>query len=61
MSVVETQQADKATQHAGDTVAKHQELTAAVCDVGLQTMQECNDWRMEQYISCEGCVSESNT
>jgi hypothetical protein len=38
--IVETRESDKATLNAGDSVAKFQERTAAICDVGLQTVQE---------------------
>jgi len=40
MSIVETLRADRATRNAGDSVAKCQERTATVCDVGHQTVQE---------------------
>jgi hypothetical protein len=39
-SIVETRRADKATRNDSDSVAKCQDRTAAVCDVGLQTEQE---------------------
>jgi len=39
-SIVETRRADKATRNVGDSVAKYQGRTAAVCDAGLQTVQE---------------------
>jgi hypothetical protein len=43
MSIVESGRADKLTRNAGNSVAKYQERTAAVCDVGLQIVQRCID------------------
>jgi hypothetical protein len=40
MSAVEMQGADKGTRNTSDSVAKCQERTANICDIGLQTMQE---------------------
>jgi len=40
MSIVETRWAGKATGNVGHSVAKCLERTAAVCDGGLQTVQE---------------------
>jgi hypothetical protein len=37
--IVETLRADKATRNADDSVAKRQERTATVPDVGLQTVE----------------------
>lgn len=40
MSIVGTPQADQGPPNAGDNVTKYRKLTAAVCDTGLQTVQQ---------------------
>jgi hypothetical protein len=51
MSIVETRRADKATRNAGDSVAKCQERTAAVCDFGLQTVQDIQQLKVKVKVS----------
>jgi len=59
MSIVESWLADKAPEHAGDSVAKCEERT--YCDVGFPTVEEMQclekvfNWTKRSY-SCNDCI-----